>query len=157
MLQVDRPIRFQENAQMCLCLGDGRGEAQFVFFPFFRVDGEVFLYKVLVVVFACCIVNELYTKLLSLASSPDREAIFGTFFHTDAKKSFVLNTRMFFGMPGIVETNVVRTAWKRSVVSYCHFAERGPSQQVLWKFERTVFDEFGIQTAVCSEINIFEE
>ncbi|MPN36054.1 hypothetical protein SDC9_183559 [bioreactor metagenome] len=58
----------------------------------------------------------------------------------------------------IAQTYVVRITFKGSaVVAHLYLAKTVPSHQRLWKLERTVLNQLGIETAICTKINVLKK
>lgn len=61
-------------------------------------------------------------------------------------------------MRGRRQTDIVWIAGERSIFYLQrHIAEYFPSHEGLRKFERAVFDQFGIQASICCKVDILEE
>ena len=91
-------------------------------------------------------------------AGPHAEAVGVAFLEADAEESFVVKSGPFMGMSGIDEAHVVRIAVEGAVVPDLDPSESLPTLQgILGELEGAVLDEFGIQAAVGSEIDVLKE
>ncbi len=87
----------------------------------------------------------------------DAEAVVGTLPEADAAESLIVEPRAG-KLGGLLQMHVVRIALKAGLlVAHTDLAEGCPSHQVLGKLEGTVFHQFGIQTAVGTEVDVLEK
>ena len=145
-------------------VGFGDGTVGFhdhrVFFPFFRVDDQVLADKLLCVIHRV-LVDELDHQRHRLAvrhACPYGKTVFGIFLQADAEETFVLYARPHVAMSGTSQTHVMRVLVEGAVILQRDVAEHFPTHVMVGsKFKRTVLDEFGIQAAVGSEVDVFKE
>ena len=75
----------------------------------------------------------------------------------DTEEALVLNTGALVYVTRIGKTYIMRITLEWTIVTNFNLAEGLPAHQGLGKFERTVLDHFGIEAAVGSIVDVFEE
>ena len=166
MLQVDGTCARtvfgvgEEDTQVGLFDGSWRTHHEGVLLPLAGVDGEVLADECLPVLHRV-LVDELHQERHRLAvgdTCPHREAVVVACLQPDAEEAFVLDAgpHVVVSCPG--KADIVRIPFKGAVVAQGDIAEHLPAHVVVGgKFERAVLDQFGIQTTVCSEVDVFKE
>jgi len=103
------------------------------------------------------IVNEFHAKFLPCATSPNAEGIFSILLQAHAEEALVLNSGVLVGVSRRLQTHIVGVAVKGAVIAHANLAGDIPTHQILGELERAVFNQLGINTAICGKIDVFEE
>ena len=158
VLECHAVVTLQEDAQLGMLVGLGRGQHDAVFLPVASGDAELLLYELLTLVHRA-LINELNAQgsdtLRSLG--PYGEAVLLALLDTDAEVALVDQSCATVVMPGCREHDIVRTALEGTVVLHLDASEGLPAHQRLGELERAVLDQFAIQTAIGSVVDILEE
>ena len=77
---------------------------------------------------------------------------------SDAEESVVVQACAFLLVASIAQGDIMRITGKgRGAVAQSHVAEHVPTHEWLRKLERAVLHQFGIESAIGSEVDVFEE
>ena len=136
-----------------------RSEHGSVFPPLVAVDADVARAK-REIFFLRLKVAEAYPQLsaaLAGHSRPHREAVRLAALERHAEETAVLYACAHVALAAERKTDIMRAAAERTVVSHLHAADAVPAHQRVGELERAVLHQFGVQTAVGSVVDVFEE
>ena len=136
----------------------GRCQRQRVLLPVGRGDVERLFYKLLMLVHRT-LVNQLHAEgTIALGSlRPNGKAILLALLYADAKVALVGQSRATVVVVRGTQHHIVRTTLKGTVTHHIDTSEGLPAHQVLGKFKRAVLNEFAIESAVGSVVDVFKE
>ncbi len=136
-----------------------RSDSYCILLPFLTAYIDAAITKFLVVSH-CCIINDINPNLWTATiwnASPNREAILSITLYTHAEVAFVFNHCVLITMTSRCKTNIMRIFIEWTIILESHITRNSPTSKTIREFERTVLDEFCIETAISRIVDILKE
>ena len=158
VLQGHRVGSLQEDAQLGVLQRLPGGQRDGVFLPLGRRNLDFLVDKLLVLAHGV-LVDELDADgTIALGGlGPYAEAVLLALLDANAEVALVGQTRAALLMAGVGEFYVPGAALEGTVILQVDTAEGLPAHEVLGELERTVLDQFAVESAVSGEVDVFEE